>query len=104
VAARPDGVVGVPLHPEPPARRGGCAAFLALARSARSDGGRGAVAGWIHRVAVNATLKLKARRRPTAELPDVPARAGDDAAGREFQETGVGKKKKKNARIGPLPW
>src|SRR5262245_59932068 len=42
------------------------AAFLTLARFARSVGTRGSVAGWLHRVAVNAALKLKSRRTPSA--------------------------------------
>src|SRR5829696_4213687 len=41
------------------------ATFLALARSARSLCGRDALAAWLHRVATNAALKVKARRRPT---------------------------------------
>src|SRR5688572_22759382 len=36
------------------------AAFLALARSAASIGTRQAAGGWLHRVAVNAALKLRA--------------------------------------------
>ncbi len=56
------------------------ATFLALARSARAVG-RGPVGGWLHRVAANAALKLRARRRPTAELPDVP---GEPAPDREL--------------------
>src|SRR3954469_20564692 len=43
------------------------AAFLALARTARSVAGRDAVAAWLHRVAANAALKVKARRRPAHE-------------------------------------
>src|SRR2546421_1107069 len=38
------------------------AVFLALARSARSVGTRGSVAGWLHRVATNAALNLRANR------------------------------------------
>ena len=61
------------------------AAFLALARSARSVGGRGSIAAWLHRVASNAALKVKARHRPTAELtPDVPGETPGDPADREF--------------------
>jgi RNA polymerase sigma factor (sigma-70 family) len=60
------------------------AVFLALARCARSVGTRGTVAGWLHRVAVNAALKLKASRErerpepigtPVAHAPGSP----DDA-------------------------
>ncbi|HEX4612744.1 MAG TPA: sigma-70 family RNA polymerase sigma factor [Urbifossiella sp.] len=50
------------------------AAFLALARTAGSIGARPAVAGWLHRVAANAALKLKAGRRTTGLTGDVPAR------------------------------
>src|SRR3982751_765130 len=39
------------------------ATFLALARAARSIGTRRAVGGWLHRVAANAALKLRADRR-----------------------------------------
>ena len=48
------------------------ATFLALARAAGSLGTRQAVAGWRHRVAVNTSVNLKARRT-TVALPDVPA-------------------------------
>src|SRR5688572_19045998 len=54
------------------------ATFLALARSARSIANRQAVSGWLHRVAVNAALKLKARRMTTGLPGDVVARAGGD--------------------------
>ena len=59
------------------------ATFLALARSARSSGPQRSVAGWLHRVARHAALKLKARRRPasalTHDVPDSP----EDPAGWE---------------------
>ena len=55
------------------------ATFLALARTANSIGTRPVVGGWLHRVATNAALKLKAGRR-TAELTaDVPARLEPDS-------------------------
>ncbi len=56
------------------------ATFLALARKAGSVRGVG-VAGWLHRVALHAALKLRAKvaRAAAAELPDVPAPAGPDA-------------------------
>jgi RNA polymerase sigma factor (sigma-70 family) len=54
------------------------ATFLALARAAGSIGTRRAVAGWLHRVATNAALKLKADRRTTGLREDVPAPGGTD--------------------------
>jgi RNA polymerase sigma factor (sigma-70 family) len=54
------------------------ATFLALARSAGTLGSRQAVGGWLHRVAVNAALKLKANRTSTALTEDVPARPERD--------------------------
>ncbi|HEX4612245.1 MAG TPA: RNA polymerase sigma factor, partial [Urbifossiella sp.] len=60
------------------------AAFLALARSARSAG-RESVGGWLHRVAANAALKVRGRRRPAAGLPpDVPDDPPGDPADREL--------------------
>jgi RNA polymerase sigma factor (sigma-70 family) len=55
------------------------ATFLALAKRAGSIRGP-CVAGWLHRVAVRAALKLRARaaRSPAVELPDLPAPAGPD--------------------------
>jgi RNA polymerase sigma factor (sigma-70 family) len=55
------------------------ATFLALARKAGSVRD-GCAAGWLHRVALHAALKLRAKKRYTAELPDVPAPAGPDPA------------------------
>ena len=49
------------------------ATVLALARAAGTLGSRQAVAGWLHRVATNAALNLKARRRTTGLAHDVPA-------------------------------
>src|SRR5215510_12899706 len=51
------------------------ATFLALARSAHTLGTRQAVAGWLHRVATNAAINLKARRRTTGLTGDVAAPA-----------------------------
>src|SRR4051812_33229196 len=45
------------------------ATFLALARFARAIGEGESIAAWLHRVASNAALKVKARRRPTLEVP-----------------------------------
>lgn len=55
------------------------ATFLALARKAGSVRDECA-AGWLHRVALHAALKLRARasRHPASELPDVPAPATPD--------------------------
>ncbi len=55
------------------------ATFLALAKRAGSVRGP-CVAGWLHRVAVRAALKLRARaaRSAAVELPDLPAPAGPD--------------------------
>jgi RNA polymerase sigma factor (sigma-70 family) len=50
------------------------ATFLALARTAKSISTRQAVAGWLHRVATNAALNLKAKRGAAGLAGDVPAR------------------------------
>jgi RNA polymerase sigma factor (sigma-70 family) len=50
------------------------ATFLALARAAPTLGSRPAVAGWLHRVALNAALKLRADRPTMGLTADVPAR------------------------------
>ena len=47
------------------------ATFLALARAADTLGSRQAVGGWLHRVAVNAALKLKAARITTGLTAEV---------------------------------
>jgi RNA polymerase sigma factor (sigma-70 family) len=66
------------------------ATFLALARTAGSIGTRRATGGWLHRVAVNAALKLKAKR--TTELTvEVAVRSagaldGDELAGAVDEE------------------
>ena len=60
------------------------ATFLALARTAKSIGTRQAISGWLHRVAVNAALKLKANRVPAEPLADVPARSDVDSTGGEL--------------------
>src|SRR5262249_32837341 len=73
------------------------AAVLTLARFARSVGRRGSVAGWLHRVAVNAALKLKSWRAPTVRSevldqqlsPDLTVGAqldGDELAGAVDEE------------------
>ena len=54
------------------------ATFLALARAAASIGTRPAVAGWLHRVATNAALKLKAGRRTAGLACDLEARPESD--------------------------
>jgi RNA polymerase sigma factor (sigma-70 family) len=56
------------------------ATFLALARAAGTLGPRRAVAGWLHRVAMNSALNMKARHRSiglTAEVPAPPAPEGE---------------------------
>jgi len=55
------------------------ATFLALARKAGSVRG-GSAAGWLHRVALHAALKLRSKRIRSAELSDLPAPAGPDPA------------------------
>jgi RNA polymerase sigma factor (sigma-70 family) len=60
------------------------AAFLTLARATRSGNVRQCVAGWLHRVAVNASLKAKARQQPGELIADVP-----DPAEHEQELTGV---------------
>ncbi|HYH69460.1 MAG TPA: RNA polymerase sigma factor [Urbifossiella sp.] len=49
------------------------ATFLALARAAGTLGSRQAVAGWLHRVAMNSALNMKARHRLTGLTDDVSA-------------------------------
>jgi RNA polymerase sigma factor (sigma-70 family) len=61
------------------------ATFLALARHARSDRPRGTVAAWLHRVAFNAALKLKQRRRPGQLLEDAPAPPEPEPSGTELR-------------------
>src|SRR4051812_4083761 len=56
------------------------ATFLALTRSAKSISTRQAVSGWLHRVAMNAALKLRVTRRTTGLTADVPDRPEPDAA------------------------
>jgi RNA polymerase sigma factor (sigma-70 family) len=60
------------------------ATFLALARTARSIGNRRSAGGWLHRVAVNAALKLRANRVTTGLPGEVPARPGGDPDGGEL--------------------
>lgn len=57
--------------------------FFTLARHAPRVNAGANLGGWLHRVAVNAALKLRAKRRPTADLLDVPvspSEADDSAA------------------------
>ncbi len=61
------------------------ATFLALARAAGSVGRRGSAAAWLHRVATNAALKLRAKRPVTglareSALPAVAPDGGEFAA------------------------
>jgi RNA polymerase sigma factor (sigma-70 family) len=60
------------------------ATFLALARQAGSIGRREALAGWLHRVACRAALRLRARNSARARhetlVPLVPPEADDDPA------------------------
>src|SRR3954470_20327234 len=80
------------------------ATFLALARKAGSVRGASA-AGWLHRVALRAALKVRARvaRAAPAELPDLPAPAGPDpdlAAAVHEELAGLGDR----YRLPGLPW
>ncbi|MCU0704619.1 MAG: sigma-70 family RNA polymerase sigma factor [Fimbriiglobus sp.] len=63
------------------------AVFLALARHAGSVRGHH-LGGWLHRVAVNAARKLRAKSRPTVPLPEVLSTppAPDDSAGLIHEE------------------
>ena len=54
------------------------ATFLALARAAGTLGSRQAVGGWLHRVARNSAINLKARRRSTGLTDDVSAPPAPD--------------------------
>jgi RNA polymerase sigma factor (sigma-70 family) len=65
------------------------AAFLALSRFARSVGGRGSVAGWLHRVAVNAALKVRQRRAPgSVEVQSITA-LGEEVVSESGELAGV---------------
>ena len=80
VAARADGLGHLPPRPPPPARRRGRLPGH-LPRPGprpRRLGTRQAVAGWLHRVAMNAALKLRAGRITTGLDVDVPARPEPD--------------------------
>ncbi|MFL5339097.1 MAG: RNA polymerase sigma factor [Gemmataceae bacterium] len=63
------------------------ATFLALAREVGHIG-RGALAGWLHRLAFRVALKLRARSRRAGPLPgEVPERAaGPEAEVNELQD------------------
>jgi len=63
------------------------ATFLALARTARSISNRQSAGGWLHRVAVNAALKLKAKRLTGGLAANIPAPTGGGPDGGEL--TGV---------------
>src|SRR5262249_1543054 len=54
------------------------ATFLALARAAGTLGRRQAVAGWLHRVAMNSALNMKAQRQSTGLTDDVSAPPAPD--------------------------
>jgi RNA polymerase sigma factor (sigma-70 family) len=54
------------------------ATFLALARAAGTLGCRQAVAGWLHRVAMNSALNMKAQRRSTGLTDEVSAPPAPD--------------------------
>jgi RNA polymerase sigma factor (sigma-70 family) len=69
------------------------AAFLVLARKARTAGRRGSVGGWLYRVAVRVALAARARartrvgrERPLAGDPADPGAAADPAAGAACRE------------------
>lgn len=58
------------------------ATFFTLARKARAVRAGRCLGGWLHRVAVHAALKLRAKRRKLTALPDVttsPTEADDSA-------------------------
>jgi RNA polymerase sigma factor (sigma-70 family) len=66
------------------------AAFLTLARKARSVGRRQAVAAWLYTVAYRAALRARTRRPRAASVPPrdlnaLPARAADDPAWRDLR-------------------
>jgi RNA polymerase sigma factor (sigma-70 family) len=63
------------------------ATFLALARTAGSIGTRDATSGWLHRVAVNAALKLKANRMLAGLPAEVADRREAEPDGEEFART-----------------
>ncbi|HJZ54035.1 MAG TPA: RNA polymerase sigma factor [Gemmataceae bacterium] len=54
------------------------ATFLTLARAAGTLGSRQAVAGWLHRVAMNSALNMKAQRRSTGLTDDISAPPAPD--------------------------
>jgi RNA polymerase sigma factor (sigma-70 family) len=61
------------------------ATFLALARHAPADRPHSSIAAWLHRVACNAALKVKQRRRPTEILEDAPGTPDPDPSGNELR-------------------
>jgi RNA polymerase sigma factor (sigma-70 family) len=60
------------------------ATFLALARLASSDRPGCALASWLHRVAFNAALKLKQKRRPAMLIEDTLVVSGPDPCAAEL--------------------
>src|SRR5882724_5906668 len=65
------------------------ATFLALARKAGALDGRDSLSGWLHTVACNMSLKVKAaaRRRPLPEpAMDIPAAPRDETADAEIRK------------------
>src|SRR5256885_3344645 len=77
------------------------ATFLVLARKATTVRGRGALAGWLHRVAVRAASRLRRdlARRATEPLPEDVGRAepvGDELVRREVRRAF-------DAEVGRLP-
>src|ERR1041385_2832360 len=55
-------------------------AFLRLHRKGLGFVNDAAAAGWLYRVTVNLCLDRKRAARPSAELPDLPSRAGSAEA------------------------
>lgn len=55
--------------------------FLAVSRALPSFRGDASVKTWVHRIAIRTALKVRARRRPTAELSDQLPGAATDPIG-----------------------
>jgi RNA polymerase sigma factor (sigma-70 family) len=77
------------LHDAHEAEDAAQAAFLALARKARSIGRRQAVAAWLYTVAYRAALRARSRRPraavPLHDLSALPARPAEDPAWRDLR-------------------
>ena len=77
------------LHDAHEAEDAAQAAFLALARKARSIGRRQAVAAWVYTVAYRAALRARSRRPrgpvPLHDLSALPARSAEDPAWRDLR-------------------